>query len=47
MAALLGVETTILSASKDDGVAHVEADNGSWLWLMEWLTPVPVESHKR
>jgi TIR domain len=39
----LGVLTKVISADDERGTVHVEADNGAWLWLMEWLDPVVAE----
>ncbi len=36
----LGEETKVLAVEEDRGVVHVEADNGLWHWLMDWLDPV-------
>jgi hypothetical protein len=36
----LGLETRVQSIEEDRGVARVEADDGLWYWLMDWLDPV-------
>jgi hypothetical protein len=40
MARYRGEETRVLSVEEDRGVVHVEADDGLWFWLMDWLDPV-------
>lgn len=37
----LGVETRVKAADDAWGTVLVEADDGGWLWLMDWLDPVP------
>jgi hypothetical protein len=36
----LGLETRVLRANDSQGAVEIEADNGAWLWLMDWLDPV-------
>ncbi|HEX2097199.1 MAG TPA: toll/interleukin-1 receptor domain-containing protein [Solirubrobacterales bacterium] len=36
----LGVVTEVISADEARGTVHVDADNGAWWWLMDWLDPV-------
>jgi TIR domain len=40
---LLGVETEVTEALEPAGIVRVDADNGHWLWLADWLTPIPAE----
>jgi len=37
----LGVDTTVKYVDERRGTVRVEADYGSWHWLMDWLDPVP------
>lgn len=43
MADLLGVETEVTEVLEPAGIVRVDADNGHWLWLADWLTPIPAE----
>lgn len=45
MADLLGAEATVADVDESSGVVHVDLDHGRWLWLLDWLTPLPSQSN--
>lgn len=43
----LGLETQITWADESRGIVEIEADEGDWVWLMDWLDPVRPSSQGR
>jgi hypothetical protein len=40
----LGAEAKVVTASEERGSVHVDVDEGTWHWLMDWLDPVASSS---